>query len=191
MYHKHTSDDVHHVRRMTTEMIKNKFPEVFDSAGDLKDRQITLHVDPTIQPVAQSGRRLPFLMRPKVKKEILRLINVDEIEEVTEPTPWVSPIVVVPKHNKPDEVRICMDMRCVNEAIKRERYPILTIDEVSQDLDESPIFSKLDMRWGYHQIALAEESCNLTTFVKCDNMYRYKRLVFGVNPASEIYQKEV
>ena len=102
MYHKHMSDDVHHVRRMTTEMIKNKFPEVFDSAGNLKDRQITLHVDPTIQPVAQPGRRLPFSMRPKVKKEILRLIDVDIIEEVTEPTPWISSIVVVPKHNKPD-----------------------------------------------------------------------------------------
>ena len=84
-----------------------------------------------------------------------------------------------------------MDMPHVNEAIKRERYLILTIDEVLQDLGESPIFSKLDMKWGYHQIGLAEESCNLTTFVTCDNMYRYKRLVFGVNTAYKIYQKEV
>ena len=130
-------------------------------------------------------------MRPKVEKEIQRLIDADIIEEVTKPTPWLSHIVVVPKHNKPDEVRVCLDMRFVNQVIKSERYLIPTIDEVLQDLGESLIFSKLDLKWGYHQIELAEESRNLTTFVKCDNMYRYKHLVFGVNAASEIYQNEV
>ena len=60
---------------------------------------------------------------------------MDIIEPVEGPTPWVSPVVVVPKQN--DEIRLCVDMRRANEAIIRERYPIPTVDEVLQSLNQS------------------------------------------------------
>lgn len=93
-----------------------------------------------------------------------RLERLDIIEKIDGPTPWVSPIVVAPKPKKPEEIRICVDMRQVNTAIKRERHITPTIDDVILDLNGSRVFSKLDLNSGYHQVELAPDSRNLTTF---------------------------
>ena len=77
---------------------------------------------------------------------------MDIIEPVEGPTPWVSPVVVVPKAD--GEIRLCVDMRRANEAIVGERHPIPTVDEVLQSLNQSTAFSKLDLKWGYHQVEL-------------------------------------
>ena len=82
-------------------------------------------------------------------------------------------------------------MRRANEAIERERHPIPTIEEVLHNLNGSTVFSKLDLRWGFHQIELDEESRQITTFVTHRGLYRYKRLMFGIPSAPEKYQKIV
>ena len=71
---------------------------------------------------------------------------MDIIEPVEHSTPWVSPVVIIPKPN--NEIRLCIDMRRANEAIQRERHPIQTIDEVLQELSTSKIFSEIDRQWG-------------------------------------------
>ena len=55
-------------------------------------------------------------------------------------------------------------MHRANEAIVRERHPIPTIDEVLQNMAQNSVFSKLDLKWGYHQLELSEESHDITTF---------------------------
>ena len=97
------------------------------------------------------------------------------------PTKWVSPMVVVPKGL--DDVRKCLDMRQANTAIICERHPISTIDEVFYELNECTVFSKLDMKWGFHQIKLDEESRGITTFTTNRGLYQYKCLMYGVASA--------
>ena len=80
-------------------------------------------------------------------------------------------------------------MRRANEAIIRERHPIPTIEEVLYDLNGSTVFSKLDLKWGFHQVELEEESREITTFVTHRGLYRYKRLIFGISSAPEKYQR--
>ena len=63
-----------------------------------------------------------------------------------------------------------------------------TTDELINDLIGATIFSKLDIRQGYHQLMLVEESRNLTTFSTHKGLSRYKRLCFSVNSAAEISQ---
>ena len=110
------------------------------------------------------------------------------IEEVPEgPTSWVSLLVVVPK---PDgDVRIWVDMRHANQVIVRERQPIPTVEEVVQDLNGSTVFSRVDLKWGFHQIVLAEESRHTTTFVTHRGLYRCTRLRFGVTSAPKEHQQ--
>ena len=86
-----------------------------------------------VNPVAQHPRRVPFSLREKVQSTLHELEQLDIIEKVKGPTPWVSPIAVVPKPS--GEIRLCVDMRRTNEAIVIERHPIPTVDEV---LQESP-----------------------------------------------------
>ena len=107
--------------------------------------------------MAQKGRRTPFHLRKKVEKEIATMLKDDIIEEIDkESTPWVSPIVTPPKKN--GDVRMCVDIRMANKAIERERHPMPTIDELIHDLNGSNVFSKMDLKAGYNQLVLEEES---------------------------------
>ena len=110
-------------------------------------------------PIAQPVRRLPFGLRDKVDGKLDELLEKGIIEEIPEATPtrWVSPLVVVPKAGSQD-IRVCIDMRRANEAIVRERHPIPTLQEVIYDLNSATVFSKIDLKWGFHQIELEEDS---------------------------------
>ena len=173
----------------SADIVKN-FPDVFTGVGKLKDYQLKLHVKKDVKPVAQPVRRLPFGLREKVHKGLDDLLKEDIIEEVPSgPTEWVSTLVVVPK---PDgDIRICVDMRRANEAIERERHPIPTIEEVLHDLNGSTVFTKLDLKWGCHQVELDAESRQITTFITHRCLFRYKRLMFGITSAPEKYRKIV
>jgi len=101
-------------------------------------------------------RPSPFGLREKIEQKLAELVNHDIFEPVEGPTPWVRPVVVVPKPY--GDIRLCVDMRRANHAIVRERHPIPTVDDVLYQLNGSKVFSKLDLRWGFHQI---EEELNL------------------------------
>ena len=168
--------------------IMEKYDKLCEGIGMLKDYKLKLNIDETVPPVAQKIRRIPFGLRDKVNEKLDELLENDIIEEVPEgPTSWVSPLVVIPKQN--GDIRICVDMRKANEAIIRERQPIPTVEELLQDLNGSTVFSKLDLKWGFHQIVLDETSRYVTTFVTHRGLYRYKRLMFGVSSAPEKYQQ--
>lgn len=122
-------------------------------------------------------------LRGKVEEKINELVSLDIIEPVEGPTSWVNPVVIVPKSK--GDISLCIDMRRANEAILRERHPIPTIDEITQGINGSCVFSKVDLKCGYHQLELTPESRDITTFVTHCGLYRYKRLLFGVNSASE------
>ncbi|XP_022810490.1 uncharacterized protein LOC111347516 [Stylophora pistillata] len=63
-------------------------------------------------------------------------------------------------------------MRRANSAIERERYPIPTIEEILYDLNGSTVFSKLDIKWDFHQVELGERSREIPTFVTHLGLYR-------------------
>lgn len=173
---------------ITSKYVEHRYPEIVHGVGKLKDHQVHLHIDPNVQPTAQKHRRVPFHVRSKVERELDRLRNEDVIEEAVGPTPWVSPIVIIPKPLNKDEIRMCVDMRIANTAIKRERHITPTIDDIFHMLNGCVLFSKIDLRNGYHQLELDEESRIITTFSTHVGLFRYKRLSFGVNAAAEIFQ---
>ena len=105
-----------------------EYPGLFRGVGKLKDYQAKLYIDPEVRPVAQNPRRVPYGLRDKVAAEIDSFQKQGIIEPVQGPTPWVSPLVIVPKPS--GAVRLCVDMRRANEAIIRERHSIPTVDEV-------------------------------------------------------------
>ena len=74
-------------------------PNLFEGVGKLKGHQVKLHVDASVAPIAQPHHRTPFHSRKKLKAELERLEREDIIERTNGPTPWVSPIVIVPKPN--------------------------------------------------------------------------------------------
>jgi hypothetical protein len=168
--------------------IVNKHSSVFQGQGKLRNKQIELIIDEAVKPVAQKQRRIPFHLREKVERELSKLEHDDIIEPVpdTEETEWISPLVIVPK--KDDKIRLCVDMRAANNAIKRVRHPIPTVKDVSLELNGAKFFTKLDLTQAYHQLELSPSSRHITTFVTHTGIYRFKRLNYGTNSAAEIFQ---
>ena len=166
------------------------YKPVFHGLGKLKDYQLKLNIDDSVPNVCQKHRYVPFSSRPKLEKALDQLYDEDICEDVVNtPTPWVSPVVIVPKSKDPDNVRICVDMRSANQAIKRVKHPMPTVHELIHDLNGCRVFTKLDLRQGYHQIELHPESRYITTFSTHLGLHSYKRLNFGVNAASEKFQQ--
>ena len=169
--------------------LKAKFPKMFEGLGKLKDYQLKLHIDKNVQPVAQQVRRIPFSRRAKVNEKLEELLKLDVIEKVEGPTTWVNPLVVVEKPN--GDIRICLDMRQANQAIVREKHPVPTVEETLQEVSYAKVFSKLDLNMAFHQIELHPDSRDITTFAAPNGLYRYKRLLFGINMATEKFQQIV
>ena len=170
--------------------IADEYPQLYEGLGRLEGLHIKLHIDDQVQPVAQGNRRVPFHVRQQVEEQLKKDEELGVIERATGPTPWISPIVVVPKKD-PGKIRVCVDMRAANTAIKRERHATPTLDELKTMLTGATVFSKLDLNQGYNQLELEESSRYITTFSTHLGLFRYKRLFFGVNSASEIFQETI
>ncbi|KAK3746720.1 hypothetical protein QZH41_006652 [Actinostola sp. cb2023] len=80
-------------------------------------------------------------------------------------------------------------MRQANRAIVREKHPVPTVEETLQEVSGAKVFSKLDLNMAFHQIELHPDSRDITTFAGPNGLYRYKRLLFGVNMATEKFQQ--
>lgn len=111
------------------------------------------------------------------------------ILKVTEPSPWCAEMVVVPK--KSGDVRICVDLKPLNESVLRETYPIPKVDETLAQLTGATTFSKLDANSGFWQILLAKSSWILTTFITHFGRYCFNKLPFGISCAPELFQRRM
>lgn len=141
----------------------------------------------SVAPVIQKLQRLPLAVLPKVERKLEELLARGVIEKVDEPSQWVSPMVVVLKDS--GEIRLCLDMRRVNEAVKRETHPLPTLEDMRTKLRGAKYFTRLDLKDAFHQLELDEESKKVTTFITHRGMFRYTRLLFGLSCAPEIFQK--
>lgn len=163
-----------------------KFPS---GIGLLKDFELKLNIDETVEPVIQKVRRTPLSKRKPVEDKLDELQENDIIEPVSDDTAttWLSPIHIVDQ----TKLRLVVDMRVANTAIKRIRRPIPTVEEVISDIGGAKFFSKIDLNAAYHQILLAPESRDITTFSTHVGNFRYKRLMFGVSSASEEFNHKI
>ena len=180
------------VLKIVQNISENNMPEfvkeydhLFHGIGKHKNIQVKLIVDENVKPVTQKSHRIPYHFRDKVKQEVKRLLDADVIEKVPadQHTTWLSPVVIVPKES--GEIRLCIDMRYPNTAIKRIRYEIPTVDDIIHELNGATVFSKLDLNQAYHQFELEAKSRNLTTFSTHVGLYRFKRLNYGTVSAQE------
>jgi hypothetical protein len=111
------------------------------------------------------------------------------ITRVDEPTEWVNSLVVVEKPN--GQLRLCLDPRDLNKAIKREHYQLPTFEEISTRLCGANNFTKLDANKGYWQIPLDKDSSMLTTMNTPFGRFRFTRLPYGIHSAQEVFHKRI
>ena len=133
-----------------------QYPGVFKGVGKLHDYQVKLHADNDIPPVALRPRQVPFHLRARLDKEIQAMEETGVIEDHEGPAPWVSNIVLAPKDD--GGIRVTIDLRQPNTAIKDTTGPIPQAEDIRAELSGSKWFSKLDFKTAFHQLELSEES---------------------------------
>ena len=173
----------------TAESIKQRFSKAFQNLGHL-EKEYNIKLQPDSKPHALFTPRLvPLPLRPKVTEELDRMEKSGVISKVTEPTPWCAGMVVVPK--KSGNVRICVDLKPLNQSVRREVHPLPKVDETLAQLTGAKVFSKLDANSGFWQIPLSESSRLLTTFITPMGRYCFNKLPFGISSAPEHFQRRM
>ena len=169
-----------------TESMLEEYQDVFTGLGCITDVIHHIKVDRDHKPVVHAPRRVPVTLRPKVKQELKRMEELGVVERVHEATEWVNSMVTVTKPN--GKLRICIDPRDLNKAIKREYYPMRTIEEVATRMPNAKVFSVLDASSGFWQVKLDHKSAKLCTFNTPFGRYMFKRLPFGLSSAQDVFQ---
>ena len=137
-------------------------------------------------PVKRRPYQTPFSQRPLLEKHLEGLLEAGIIRPSV--SPWASPIVVVPK--KDGSLRMAIDYRMTaNKALIANSYPLPNIDEVLSSMQGSSVFSCLDLKSGYYQIAVAEEDKAKTAFVCHKGLFEFNVMPFGLSSAPPIFQE--
>ena len=176
------------IQPLTKEKILKEYEEVFKGFGGL-DGDVSIQLKEDAVPVVHPPRRVPYAIKDKVKEELDRMVKLEVIEKVDEPTDWVNSIVVAEKPN--GKLRLCLDPKDLNNAIKRPHYSTKTLEEALAEIPNAKYFSKLDAQSGYWQLKLDDKSSYLTTFNTPHGRYRFKRLPFGLVCAQDYFQMKM
>ena len=151
------------------------------------DFHITL--DPAVTHVIHAPNRCSIHLKEEVKSELDGMEKMGVIEKVTNPTDWVSSIVYTRKPS--GKLRICLDPKDLNMAIKRPHYHTPTLEEITHKLAGSVMYSKLDARHGYWSVQLDEESKLLTTFNSPFGRFCFRRMPFGLNLSQDVFHERM
>ncbi|GKD64986.1 putative reverse transcriptase domain-containing protein, partial [Tanacetum coccineum] len=144
-------------KRMEDVPVIRDFPEVFpeELPGLPPPRQVEFRID--LVPGAAPVARAPYRLAPSEMKELS--VQLQELLEKgfirPSSSPWGAPVLFVKK--KDGSFRMCIDYRELNKLTIKNRYPLSRIDDLFDQLQGSSVYSKIDLRSGYHQLRIKEE----------------------------------
>ncbi|XP_058044030.1 uncharacterized protein K02A2.6-like [Ahaetulla prasina] len=171
----------------TPDNLFSEFGDVFDgSLGKYTGRPIAFNLDPQIAPRRLKPRRVPLALRPRVDKELDKLISQGVLEPIDHSN-WETPIVIP---LKPDgSIRICADYKCtINRALQDNPYPVPVVQHLLHSLGQGRIFAKLDLAQAYQQLPVDEATAMAQAIVTHRGAFKCNRLQFGVSIAPGLFQ---
>ncbi|GJR34927.1 putative reverse transcriptase domain-containing protein [Tanacetum coccineum] len=135
---------------------------VTDLSGLPPTRQVEFQID--LMPGAAPVARAPYRLAPSEMKELSEQLQELSDKGFIRPSssPWGAPVLFVKK--KDGSFRMCIDYRELNKLTVKNRYPLLRIDDLFDQLQGSSVYSKIDLRSGYHQLRVREEDIPKTAF---------------------------
>lgn len=168
--------------------ILKEFSDIFDGVGCMPGEH-RIQINTNINPVVHAPRKLPEPLKNDIKCKLDEMTMQGIISKVEGPTDWVNSMTVVRKPN--GDLRLCLDPKDLNKAIKREYFPLPTLDEITAKLGGSKFFSTVDAKQGFWQLKLAKDCTDLLTFNTAFGRYKFLRLPYGITSASEVFHKKM
>nr|GEZ83453.1 putative reverse transcriptase domain-containing protein [Tanacetum cinerariifolium] len=174
-------------KRLEDVPIVKNFPEVFpeDLPGIPPARQVEFQID--LVPGAALVARAPYRLAPSEMKELAEQLQelFDKGFIIPSSSPWGAPVLFVKK--KDGSFRMCIDYREVNKLTVKNQYPLPRIDDLFDQLQGSSMYSKIDLRSGYHQLRVREEDIPKTAFRTRYGHYEFQVMPFGLTNAPAIF----
>ena len=189
------------------ETVLCEYSDVFQGIGCFREKntgkkiEVKLEMETDAKPVAQKPRPVPYHLQKPLKDWLDQGVKEEIFEKVPdgEAITWCSPLVVQPKPKftemKSEEleshmIRASIDMRIPNQSMKRSRcVQSPRVEDFIYRLHDCKIFTKLDLRQGYHQLALDPSTRQVATFSTPWGNYRPQRLVFGAKSSQDVFDE--
>jgi hypothetical protein len=167
--------------------VVSEFLDVFpdDLPGMPPDRDIEFSIDllPGTAPIAKRPYRMALVDHEEVKKTVDELLAKGYIHRSF--SPWAFPVLLVEK--KDGAKRMCVDYRDLNAVTIKNKHPSPRIEDLFDQLQGACVFSKIDLRSGYHQLKICPEDIPKTAFTCKYGLYEYTVMSFGLTNAPAFF----
>jgi hypothetical protein len=153
--------------------IVSEFPDVFlkELPGMPTERKVEFTIELILgtTPISKRAYRVSGPELVELKKQIDELLEKGYIRPST--SPWAAPVLFVEK--KDGTKRMCIDYRALNEVTVKNKYPLPRIEDLFDQLRGASVFSKIDLRSGYHQLRIRPSDISKTTFITKYGLHGY------------------
>nr|GEV25448.1 putative reverse transcriptase domain-containing protein [Tanacetum cinerariifolium] len=167
--------------------IVRDFPEVFpeDLPGLPPARPVEFQIDliPGAAPVARASYRLALSEMKDLSQQLQEISDKGFIRPSY--SPWGDPVLYVKKND--GLFRMCIDYRKLNKLTVKNRYPLSSIDDLFYPLQGSSVYSKIDLRSGYHKMRVREQDVPKTAFETRYGHYEFQVMPFGLTNAPAVF----
>ena len=136
------------------------FPKDVPSLPPHREIKFSIDLVPRAGPVSMTPYRMAPAELEELKKQIEELLEKQFIRSSV--SPWGAPVLLVKK--KDDSSRLCVDNRQLNKLTIKNKYPLPRIDDLMDQLHGATVFSKIDLRSGYHQSQVKSDDIQKTAF---------------------------
>ncbi|GJV91404.1 putative reverse transcriptase domain-containing protein [Tanacetum coccineum] len=181
------TEDKSEEKRLEDVPIVRDFPEVFpeDLSGIPPTRQVEFQID--LVPGAAPVARAPYRLAPSEMKELAKQLQELSDKGFIRPSssPWGAPVLFVKK--KDGSFRMFIDYRELNKLTIKNRYPLPRIDDLFDQLQGSSVYSKINLRSGYHQLRVREKDIPKTAFRTRYGLYEFQVMPFGLTNALAVF----
>ena len=143
-----------------------------------------IDVKPGSQPIKLPNRRMPVQYKDDLKEKIDAFMNKELITPCH--SPYSAPAMLVPKKN--GKLRLVIDYRKLNEQTIKSCWPIPSIEEIFDTLQESAYFTTIDMSWGFYQLPMEPKSQNYTAFSTPFGSFQWLRMPMGLTRSPNTFQ---
>jgi hypothetical protein len=155
------------------------FPEDLLGLPHDRDVEFVIELKPTMAPISRRSYRMPPNELAELKTQLQDLLEKGFIRPSS--SPWGCPTIFVKK--KDQTLQMCVDYRPLNEVTIKKKYPLPQIDILFDQLTGAHVFSKIDLRSGYHQIRIRPKDIPKTAFTTRYGLFEYLVMSFGLTNA--------
>ncbi|KAL0554363.1 hypothetical protein IC582_008282 [Cucumis melo] len=159
------------------------FPEELPGLPPHREVEFAIELEPGTVPISRAPYRMAPAELKELKVQLQELLDKGFIRPSV--SPWGAPVLFVKK--KDGSMRLCIDYRELNKVTVKNTYPLPRIDDLFDQLQGATVFSKIDLRSGYHQLRIKDEDVPKTAFRSRYGHYEFIVMSFGLTNAPTVF----